>query len=50
MAKQDSTGLGAGDLISSGTLTEAQLIAPGDTFSADVDGLNVPALSVRVGP
>ena len=48
MTKQDDAGLSAGDLISSGTLTEAQLLAPGDTFTAVVNGLDVPTLTVRV--
>ena len=38
----------AGDLISSGTLTESRLIAPGDTWSATVDGLELPDLTLRV--
>lgn len=40
--------LKAGDLVSSGTLTEAQLIGPGQTFSAVVEGLSVGPLTVRV--
>lgn len=36
-----------GDLVSSGTLTEAQLLAPGETFTAVVEGLNLPPLTVR---
>lgn len=39
--------LKAGDLVSSGTLTEAQLLAPGQTFTAVVEGLNVSPLTVR---
>ena len=38
----------AGDLISSGTLTESRLIARGDTWSASVDGLELPDLTLRV--
>jgi 2-oxo-3-hexenedioate decarboxylase len=38
--------LKAGDLVSSGTLTEAQLISPGETFTAVLDGLNLPPLTV----
>jgi 2-oxo-3-hexenedioate decarboxylase len=41
------TPLGAGDLISSGTLTEAQPMAAGETYTAVVDGLSVPPLTVR---
>lgn len=40
--------LGAGDVISSGTLTDAQPIAPGETFTAVVDGLSVPPLTVTI--
>ncbi|MEP6782614.1 MAG: fumarylacetoacetate hydrolase family protein [Acidobacteriota bacterium] len=40
--------LGTGDLVSSGTLTEAQLIAAGDTFTAVVEGLNVAPLTARI--
>jgi 2-oxo-3-hexenedioate decarboxylase len=40
--------LAAGELISSGTLTESRLIAPGETWSATVDGLQLPALTLRV--
>jgi len=40
--------LAAGELISSGTLTESRLIAPGETWSAKVDGLALPELTLRV--
>jgi 2-oxo-3-hexenedioate decarboxylase len=40
--------LGVGDLVSSGTLTEAQLIAAGETYTAVVDGLNVAPLTARI--
>jgi 2-oxo-3-hexenedioate decarboxylase len=40
--------LAAGDLISSGTLTESRLIAPGETWSATVEGLALPALTLHV--
>jgi len=40
--------LAAGDLISSGTLTESRLIAPGETWSATVDGLDLPDLALHV--
>ena len=40
--------LAAGDLISSGTLTESRLIAPGETWSAIVDGVALPSLTLRV--
>jgi 2-oxo-3-hexenedioate decarboxylase len=41
------TPLSAGDVISSGTMTESQLIAPGQTWTAVLDGLDLPALTVR---
>ena len=40
--------LRAGDMISSGTLTDSQFIAPGETWSAAVEGLAVPPIAVRV--
>jgi 2-oxo-3-hexenedioate decarboxylase len=40
--------LAAGELISSGTLTESRLIAPGETWTATVDGLALPALTLNV--
>lgn len=39
--------LAAGELISSGTLTESQPIAAGQTWTAVVDGLELPTLAVR---
>ena len=40
--------LAAGDLVSSGTLTESKLIAAGDTWTAQVEGLDLAALTLRV--
>jgi 2-oxo-3-hexenedioate decarboxylase len=40
--------LAAGDLISSGTLTDSQFIAAGDTWTATVDGLDLLPLKLRV--
>jgi 2-oxo-3-hexenedioate decarboxylase len=40
--------LSAGDLISSGTLTESRLVAPGEVWTATVDGLDLPELTLRV--
>jgi len=40
--------LRAGALISSGTLTEAQLLSPGDAFTAVVEGIPLPALSATI--
>lgn len=41
--------LEAGELISSGTLTESQPLAAGDTWSATVNGLDLPGLTLTVG-
>lgn len=40
--------LAAGELVSSGTLTESKLIVPGETWSATLDGLDLAALSLHV--
>jgi 2-oxo-3-hexenedioate decarboxylase len=40
----------AGDVISSGTLTESRFIAPAETWTATVDGLELPALTLGVTP
>ena len=49
MAKQDGTEpLAAGDLISSGTLTESTPIQPGATWSASVEGIDLPALTLTL--
>lgn len=40
--------LGAGELVSSGTLTEAQRIAPGETWTAAVEGIALPALTLKI--
>jgi 2-oxo-3-hexenedioate decarboxylase len=39
--------LAAGELVSSGTLTESQPIAPGETWKAVLDGLDLPPLTLR---
>jgi 2-keto-4-pentenoate hydratase len=43
-----SAPLPTGTLISSGTMTESQLIARGEQWSAELTGLDLPPLSVRV--
>jgi 2-keto-4-pentenoate hydratase len=49
MAKQDGAEpLAAGDLVSSGTLTESTPIQPGATWTAAVEGLELPALTLHV--
>jgi 2-oxo-3-hexenedioate decarboxylase len=40
--------LAVGELVSSGTLTESHPIAPGETWTAAVEGLDLPALTLRV--
>jgi 2-oxo-3-hexenedioate decarboxylase len=40
--------LSAGELVSSGSLTDSHPIASGQTWTAVVDGLDLPALSLRV--
>jgi len=40
--------LAGGEIISTGTMTESQPIAPGETWTAQVDGLALPALTLRV--
>ena len=40
--------LSAGELVSSGTLTESQPIAVGETWSAVVDGIGLPTLSLSI--
>lgn len=39
--------LAAGELVSSGTLTESHRIAPGETWTAVLDGLELPPLTLR---
>jgi 2-oxo-3-hexenedioate decarboxylase len=39
--------LAGGELVSSGTLTEAQPIVPGEAWTASVDGLPLPDLTLR---
>jgi 2-oxo-3-hexenedioate decarboxylase len=40
--------LAAGEIISTGTTTESQRIAAGETWTAELDGLALPPLTVRV--
>ncbi len=48
IAKQGQEPLAAGEYVSSGTLTEAQFLAPGETYTAVVEGIDLPALTVRI--
>jgi 2-keto-4-pentenoate hydratase len=43
----DTEPLGAGELVSSGTLTESQPIRAGETWTAVLDGLDLPQLTLR---
>ena len=47
-SKQGAEPLAPGEYVSSGTLTEAQFLAPGDTYTAVVEGIDLPALTVRI--
>ena len=40
--------LRAGEIISTGTLTTSRFIAPGESWRAEVDGLDLPAIAVGV--
>jgi len=40
--------LGAGELVSSGTLTASHAIAAGDTWRAEVEGMDLPALDLQI--
>jgi 2-keto-4-pentenoate hydratase len=40
--------LGAGELVSSGTLTASHFIAAGETWRAEVDGIDLPGLDLQV--
>jgi 2-oxo-3-hexenedioate decarboxylase len=44
----DGDALRAGDLISTGTLTTSQLIEAGDTWSAEVEGVDLPGVTLRL--
>jgi 2-keto-4-pentenoate hydratase len=40
--------LGAGEIISSGTLTAGHLTGPGDNWTAQLAGISLPDLTVRL--
>ena len=40
--------LSAGELVSSGTLTEGQLISPGDLWTAEVEGIDLAPLTLSI--
>jgi 2-keto-4-pentenoate hydratase len=43
----DASALRAGELVSSGTLTDAHPVKPGETWSTELSGLPLPGLTVR---
>ena len=47
-AQNDVEPLAAGDLVSSGTLTESTPIQPGATWTASVEGIDLPTLTLSV--
>lgn len=49
LAARGAPPLGPGDLVSSGTLTDGQPIAAGQTWSASVTGLDLPPLTLATG-
>jgi len=49
-ARQPGAALRPGEIVSTGTLTESQPIASGQTWRAEIDGLDLPPLSLRVDP
>lgn len=48
LARRGVETLGAGDLVSSGSLTDSQPVATGETWRATVDGLPVAAVIARI--
>jgi 2-oxo-3-hexenedioate decarboxylase len=44
----DAEPLAAGEMVSSGTLTESQPIKPGETWTATLEGLDLPDLTLRL--
>jgi 2-keto-4-pentenoate hydratase len=49
MSRQPGTDLlGAGDFVSSGTLTESQPLAAGETWRAEVEGIDLQPLTLSV--
>ena len=46
-AQPDAAPLGAGEVITSGTITDAQPIAIGEEWAAVTEGLNLPSLSIK---
>jgi 2-oxo-3-hexenedioate decarboxylase len=47
LAKQGAAALEPGELVTTGTLTDAHPVKPGETWSTRIDGLALPGLSVE---
>lgn len=47
LARQGATPLAAGEIISTGTLTDAHPVAPGETWRTEIDGLPLQGLTVH---
>ncbi len=47
-AQPDFEPVSAGEIVSTGTLTSLQTLAPGETWSAQVEGINLPDLSITL--
>jgi 2-keto-4-pentenoate hydratase len=48
--RHDAAPLAAGEIISTGTLTTSRAIAASETWTAEVEGLDLPPLSVHITP
>lgn len=46
-SQPDAPRLAAGELVTTGTLTDAHPVAPGETWSTEIHGLALPGLSVK---
>jgi hypothetical protein len=46
--RADASPLAAGDLVSSGTLTESRAIASGETWSVEVNGIDLKPLTLAL--
>jgi 2-oxo-3-hexenedioate decarboxylase len=48
-AQPDAPPLAAGEIITTGTLTDAHPVAPGETWRTEIRGVPLPGLEVRFG-
>lgn len=46
--RQDAAPLGPGEVIATGAMTDNQFIAPGEVWTASVEGLDLPDLTLRI--